>query len=71
LENYITELNDRANRSENLEVETEEKVDEDERGPYILHSEVEKAVKEMKDNKAKSDDDKLRMYSDYWENMVS
>ena len=31
-------------------------MDEDERGPYILHSEMEKAVKEMKDNKAKSDD---------------
>jgi hypothetical protein len=32
-ENYITELNDRANRPEHLEVEPEAEVDEDEKGP--------------------------------------
>jgi hypothetical protein len=37
-ENYITELYDRANRAKNLKVEAEEEVDEDEKGPYILHS---------------------------------
>jgi hypothetical protein len=37
-ENYITELYDRANRPEHLEVETEDKVDEDEKGPYILQN---------------------------------
>ena len=40
-ENYITELYDRPNRPETLDVETEEEVDTDEKGPYILQSEVE------------------------------
>ena len=39
-ENYITELHDRPNRSVTLEVESEEEVDADEKGPYILQSEV-------------------------------
>ena len=47
-ENYITELHDRPNRPETLEVETEEEVDTDEKGPRILQSEVEKAIKEMR-----------------------
>jgi hypothetical protein len=54
-ENYITELYDRANRPEHLEVEPE--VDEDEKGPSILQSEVEKAIKDMRDKKATGDDD--------------
>jgi len=41
-QNYITELSDRANRPDNLEVESEEKVDTDEKDSYILHNEVEK-----------------------------
>jgi hypothetical protein len=56
-ENYITELYDRANQPEHLEVEPEAEVDEDEKGPYILQSEVEKAIKEMRDKKATGDDD--------------
>jgi hypothetical protein len=47
-ENYITELHDRPNRSETLEVEPENEVDADEKGPYILQSEVEKTMKEMR-----------------------
>jgi len=47
-ENYITELHDRPNRPETLEVEPEEEVDADEKGPHILQSEVEKAIKEMR-----------------------
>jgi hypothetical protein len=39
-ENCVTVLYDRANQSENVEVETEEEVDEDEKCPYILHSDV-------------------------------
>jgi hypothetical protein len=35
-ENYITELHDRPNRPVALEVESEEEVDADEKGPYIL-----------------------------------
>jgi hypothetical protein len=54
-ENYITELYDRANRPEHLEVEPE--ADEDEKDPYILQSEVEKAIKGMRDKKATGDDD--------------
>jgi hypothetical protein len=56
-ENYITELYDRANPPEHLEVETEDEVDEDEKGPYILQSELEKAIKETRDKKAAGDDD--------------
>jgi hypothetical protein len=41
-ENYITELHDRPKRPETLEVKPEEEVDADEKGPYILQSEVEK-----------------------------
>ena len=40
-ENYIAELHDRPNRPVTLEVEPEEEVDADEKGPYILRSEVE------------------------------
>jgi hypothetical protein len=56
-ENDIKELYDRANRPEHLEVEPEDEVDEDEKGPYILQSEVEKAIKEIRDKKATGDDD--------------
>ena len=45
------------NRPETLEFEPEEEVDTDEKGPYILHSEVEKAIKEMRNRKATGDDD--------------
>jgi hypothetical protein len=47
-ENYITDLHDRPNRPETLEVEPEEEVDADKKGPFILQSEVEKAIKEIK-----------------------
>jgi hypothetical protein len=56
-ENYITKLHDRPNRLETLEVELEEEVDADENGPYILQSEVEKTIKEMRNKKASGDDD--------------
>lgn len=56
-QNYLTELCDQAIQLEYLEVESEEKVDKDEKDAYILHSEVEKAVKEMRDKKAVGDDD--------------
>ena len=57
LENYITELCDRPNRPETLEVEPEEKVDTDEKHPHILQTEVEKAIKEKRNRKATRDDD--------------
>jgi len=56
-ENYITELYDRPNRPETLDVKPEEEVDTEEKGPYILQSEVEKAIKEMRNKKATGDDD--------------
>ena len=37
-ENYITELYDRPNKPEPLDVEPEEEVDTDEKGPHILQS---------------------------------
>ena len=37
-EHYITELYNRPNRPEPLEVEPEEEEDADDKGPYILHS---------------------------------
>jgi len=39
-ENYITELCDRPNRPETLDIEPGKEVDTDEKGPYILQSEV-------------------------------
>ena len=50
---------DRPIRSETLEVEPEEEeeVDTDEKGPHILQSEVEKAIKELRNRKATGDDD--------------
>ena len=54
--NYVTELYDRPNRPETLEVEPEE-ADTDEKCPYILQSEVEKAIKEMSNRKATGDYD--------------
>jgi len=56
-ENYVTELYDRPNRPETLDVEPEEEVDTDEKGPYILQSEFEKAIKEMRNKEATGDDD--------------
>jgi hypothetical protein len=56
-ENYVTELYDRPNPPETLEVEPEEEVDTDEKGPYILQSEVDKTIKEMRNRKATGDDD--------------
>ena len=56
-ENYIKELHDRPNRPVTLEVEPEEEEDADEKAPYILQSEVEKAIKEMRNKKATGDDD--------------
>ena len=50
-ENYITRLYYRPNRPETLEVEPEG-VDTDEKGPHILQSEVEKAIKEMRNRNA-------------------
>jgi len=48
----VGELCYRTNRPETLEVEPEEEVDTDEKGPYILQSEVETAIKEMRNRKA-------------------
>jgi hypothetical protein len=45
---YITEMYDRPNRPESLHIELEEELDTDEIFPYILQSEVEKAIKEMR-----------------------
>ena len=47
-ENYVTKLYDRPNRPETLEDEPVEEVDTDEKGLYILQSEVEKAIKELR-----------------------
>ena len=55
-EYYITELHDQPNRPETLEVEPEVEIDADEKVPYILQSELEKAIKEMINKKATGDD---------------
>ena len=41
-EKYVSELYDRTNRPESVEIELEEEVDIDGKGPYILQIEVEK-----------------------------
>ena len=56
-ENYITELYEQPNRPVTIEIEPEEEVDADEKGPYILQSEVEKAIKEMRNKKTTEDED--------------
>jgi len=56
-ENYVTELYDRPDRPETLEVEPEEEVDTDEKGPYILKSELEEAIREIRNRKSTGDDD--------------
>jgi hypothetical protein len=43
-ENYITKLYNRANWPENISVKPEEEANADKKDPYILHSEVGKAV---------------------------
>ena len=53
---YTKELYDQPNRPETLDVECEEEVDTDEKGPYILQSEMEKAIKEMRNKKVAGDD---------------
>ena len=55
-ENYIAEIYDRTNRPEALEVELEEEIDTDEKGPYILQGKVEKAIKEVRNRKATGDE---------------
>ena len=52
LQNYMIELIDQKP----LEVEPEEEVDTDEKGSYILQSEVEKAIKQMRHKMATGDD---------------
>jgi hypothetical protein len=52
---YVEELYDQANPPENLNVEP--KVDEDHKGPHILCSEVETAIKTTRDKMATGDDD--------------
>jgi hypothetical protein len=66
-ENYVTELSDRPNQTETLGVESEEELDTYEKGPYILQSEVEKAIKEMRNKNTTGDDDVLEMCPRYWE----
>jgi hypothetical protein len=56
-DNYITELYDPTNRPETLEAEPEEEVDTEEKGPYILQSEVEKSIKELRNKNATRDND--------------
>ena len=56
-ENYVTELYDQTNRTETLEVEPEEKVDTEEKCPYILQGEVGKYIKKMRNRLATEDDD--------------
>jgi len=69
-ENYITELHDRPNRPVTLEVEPEEEVDVDENGPYVLQSEVKKAIKEIRNKKATGDDDVPGDVLNYLEKVV-
>ena len=55
-ENYVTEVYDRTNRPETLEIEPEEEVETEEKVPYILQGEAENPIKEMRNRKATGDD---------------
>jgi hypothetical protein len=70
-ENYITEPYDRSNRPQNVDVQPEEEVDADEKGPCVLQSELGKAIKETRDKMTAGDDDVLGRYSKCWEQTVS
>ena len=65
-ENYITDLYDRRNRPEILEVEPEEEVDTYEKGPHILQSEVEKLSRKW-GKKATGNDDITGDVFKFWE----
>jgi hypothetical protein len=70
-ENYITEQHDRPNGPVTLEVESEKEVDADEKGPYILQSEVEKkSIKEMRIRRLQEMMIYLHMCSNYLEKVV-
>ena len=69
-ESYITELYDRPNRQETLDVKPEEEVDTDEKGPYIWQSEVEKTIKETRNKRLQEMMMYLEMCSSYWEKVV-
>jgi hypothetical protein len=69
-ENYITELYDRPNRPETLEVEPDEDIDTDDKSPYILQSKVEKTIKEIRNKKARADDAVPGDVLKYWEKIV-
>ena len=70
-ENCITNIYDRAKRPENLEIETEEKENADNKNPYILHSGVEKSVKKTQNKKAAGDDNVSGKYSKCLDKMIS
>ena len=70
LENYITELHDRPNRPETLEVVPEEEVDADEKVPYILQIEVEKAINKRGIRRLQEMMMYLEMCLNYLEKMV-
>jgi hypothetical protein len=53
---YITELYDHPNQPEKLEVKPEWEVDADKKGPCILQSKVEIAVKKTREKIATGDD---------------
>jgi hypothetical protein len=65
IQNFVKErdhLEDQATGRMMIKLKLSNKIwgctmDEDEKGPYILQSEVEKAIKEMRDKKATGDDD--------------
>ena len=54
---HIEELYDKENKPSDLEIEEEEEVEGDELGPELLDSEIETALKELKNGKAPGPDD--------------
>jgi hypothetical protein len=68
--NYITELYDRPNQPETLEVEPEEEIDTDKKGPYILQNEIKKTIKKMRTRRLQEMIMYLEMCSNYWEKIV-
>jgi hypothetical protein len=64
-ENYISELYDRNNRPETLEVEPEQAVDK--KGPHIVQSEVGKVLGKWGIRRLQEVMMYLKMCSNYWE----
>ena len=63
----IQDLYDSENHPKDIVIKSEEELDEDDKGPAILKSEIVKAIKDMRRKKATGDENIHWIYSWNWE----